>query len=43
VSDAVSDAAERPADLPDVQGAWRRDGRRVDGGSWAEVSDVLWL
>jgi hypothetical protein len=39
----VSDAAERPAELPDVQGAWRRDGRRVDGGPWEEVSDVLWL
>jgi hypothetical protein len=39
----VSDQAERPADLPDVQGAWRRDGRRLDGGAWAEVSDVLWL
>ncbi len=34
---------ERPADLPDVQGAWRRDGRCVDGGPWEEVSDVLWL
>jgi hypothetical protein len=39
----VSGALERPADLPDVQGAWRRDGRRVDGGPWEEVSDVLWL
>jgi hypothetical protein len=39
----VSRAAERPAGLPDVQGAWRRDGRCVDGGPWEEVSDVLWL
>ena len=35
--------AERPAELADVQGAWRRDCRRVDGGGWGEVSDVLWL
>jgi hypothetical protein len=39
----MSDPAERPADLPDVQGAWRRDGRRLHGGPWEEVSDVLWL
>jgi hypothetical protein len=39
----VSDAAERPAELPDVQGAWRRDGRCIDGGPWEEVSEVLWL
>jgi hypothetical protein len=39
----VRRAAERPAGLPDVQGAWRRDGRCVDGGPWEEVSDVLWL
>jgi hypothetical protein len=39
----VSDSAERPADLRDVQGAWRRDGRRLHGGPWEEVSDVLWL
>jgi hypothetical protein len=43
VSDAVNDAVELPADLPDVQGAWRRDGRCVDGAPWDEVSDVLWL
>jgi hypothetical protein len=43
VNDTMNDAEERPADLPDVQGAWRRDGRRVDGGPWQEVSDVLWL
>lgn len=39
----MSDEAERPADLPDVQGAWRRDGRCLDGGPWEEVSEVLWL
>jgi hypothetical protein len=43
VNDTMNDTVERPADLPDVQGAWRRDGRRVDGGPWKEVSDVLWL
>jgi hypothetical protein len=39
----VNDAVEHPADLEDVQGAWRRDGRCIDGGPWEEVSDVLWL
>ena len=39
----MSPAGERPAELRDVQGAWRRDGRCIDGGPWAEVSDVLWL
>jgi hypothetical protein len=39
----VNDDRERPADLADVQGAWRRDGRCVDGGPCEEVSDVLWL
>src|SRR5580692_7098602 len=34
---------ERPAELADIQGAWRRDGRSLDGGSWDEVTDVLWL
>jgi hypothetical protein len=29
--------------LIDIQGAWRRDGRTLDGGPWAEVSDVLWV
>ncbi len=42
-NDTTNDAVERPAELPDVQGAWRRDGRWVEGGSWEEVSDVLWL
>lgn len=39
----MTSASERPADLPEVQGAWRREGRRLDGGAWEEVSDVLWL
>lgn len=39
----MSDSAERPANLRDVQGAWRRDGRRLHGAPWEEVSDVLWL
>ena len=39
----MSEEAERPAELADVQGAWRRDDRRVDDGPWEEVSDVLWL
>src|SRR5258707_15859524 len=39
----MNDTVERRADLPDVQGAWRRDGGRVDGGAWEEESDVLWL
>jgi hypothetical protein len=39
----MSGAVEQPAGLPDVQGAWRRDGRCLDGGPWEEVSDVLWL
>lgn len=34
---------ERPADLPDIQGAWRRDGRSLNGDPYGEVSDVLWL
>jgi len=36
-------SAETPAGLAEVQGAWRRDGRALDGGATAEVSDVLWL
>jgi hypothetical protein len=39
----VSSEPERPAELSDVQGAWRRDGRRVGDEPWGEVSDVLWL
>lgn len=39
----MSGEPERPAELPDIQGAWRRDGRRLDDGPWDEVSDVLWL
>jgi hypothetical protein len=43
MSDPAERPAERPAELADVQGAWRRECRRVDGGPWEEVSDVLWL
>jgi hypothetical protein len=39
----MSGELERPAELPDIQGAWRRDGRRLHDGPWDEVSDVLWL
>jgi hypothetical protein len=39
----VSDESERPAELTDIQGAWRRDGRRLGDEPWDEVSDVLWL
>lgn len=34
---------ERPAELVDVQGTWRRDGRSLSGGPMDEVADVLWL
>jgi hypothetical protein len=36
-------AAERPAELIDLQGAWRRNGRTFTQGSLSEVADVLWL
>ncbi|HEX3793011.1 MAG TPA: hypothetical protein VHV57_00780 [Acidimicrobiales bacterium] len=36
-------AGERPVDLVDLQGAWRRNGRTFSEGPWEEVSDVLWL
>jgi hypothetical protein len=39
----VSGEPERPAGLSDIQGSWRRDGRRLHDGPWDEVSDVLWL
>jgi len=39
----MSEAVEQPAELVDLQGAWRRDGRTVNSGEWLEVSDVLWL
>ena len=38
-----AEPVETPAGLAEVQGAWRRQGRCLDTGSWAEVSDVLWL
>jgi hypothetical protein len=34
---------ERPAELIDLQGAWRRDGRAFSDGTMQEVADVLWL
>jgi hypothetical protein len=39
----VSGLAEIPAGPAEVQGAWRRRGRTVEGSAWAEVSAVLWL
>jgi hypothetical protein len=40
---ATDGTVERPAELSDVQGAWRRGGRRLGDGPAEEVSDVLWL
>jgi hypothetical protein len=34
---------ERPVELVDLQGAWRRDGRTLSGGPMEEVAEVLWL
>jgi hypothetical protein len=34
---------ERPAELIDVQGAWRRDGRTLADSPMHEVAEVLWL
>lgn len=42
-ADGNDGTTERPAELADVQGAWRRDGRRLGDGPADEVSDVLWL
>ncbi|HWD54963.1 MAG TPA: hypothetical protein VG346_07560 [Acidimicrobiales bacterium] len=39
----MSGEPERPAELADIQGSWRRDGRRLHDGPWDEISDVLWL
>jgi hypothetical protein len=39
----VSDRAEFPANLIDLQAAWRRRGRILAGETWEEPSDVLWL
>jgi hypothetical protein len=39
----MTNNGEQPAELVDLQGAWRRDGRSLDGGGWDEVTDVLWL
>jgi hypothetical protein len=42
-SESTDGLWERPAELADVQGAWRRDVRRLGDGPAEEVSDVLWL
>jgi len=34
---------ERPVELVDLQGAWRRDGRSLSDHPLVEVADVLWL
>ena len=39
----MTNSGERPAELADIQGAWRRDGRTFDGSPWNEVTDVLWV
>jgi hypothetical protein len=39
----VSHPGERPVELVDLQGAWRRDGRTLGNDQPAEVADVLWL
>jgi hypothetical protein len=39
----MTGTGERPAELADLQSAWRRDGRSLNGGAWDEISDVLWL
>jgi hypothetical protein len=39
----MTDPVERPSELVDLQGGWRRDGRTVAGSGWSEVTDVLWL
>jgi hypothetical protein len=39
----VSSTVEWPANLIDVQGAWHREGRVVDGGAYDEPSEVWWL
>jgi hypothetical protein len=39
----MSRPGERPAELVDLRGAWRRDGRCLSEGPMEEVADVLWL
>jgi hypothetical protein len=39
----MSPPGERPVELVDLQGAWRRDGRTLEGGPSTEVADVLWV
>jgi hypothetical protein len=42
-TESTDGTTEWPAELADVQGAWRRDVRRLEDGPAEEVSDVLWL
>jgi hypothetical protein len=42
-TESTDGTRERPAELADVQGAWRRDVRRLWDGPAEGVSDVLWL
>jgi hypothetical protein len=39
----MSAPGERPVELVDLQGAWRRDGRTFSDDPLTEVADVLWL
>jgi hypothetical protein len=39
----MSHPGERPVELVDLQGTWRRDGRTLADGPLTEVADVLWL
>ncbi len=39
----MSEAVERPSELIDLQGAWRRNGRIIGESTWHEVSEVLWV
>jgi hypothetical protein len=34
---------ERPVELVDLQGAWRRDGRSLAEDPWDEPTEILWL
>jgi hypothetical protein len=43
LDDDVIDPPERPSELVDLQGGWRRDGRTLAGNAGSEVTDVLWL
>jgi hypothetical protein len=43
LDDDVIDPPERPSELVDLQGGWRRDGRTLGDSASSEVTDVLWL